>query len=62
MRRLVTSAYAADGIREGEPTIGKLMGKVAELVTLPISWFSHNLDDEEWMLIFDAVKRVDFIG
>jgi len=58
----VTSAYAADSIREGERTIGKLMGKVTELVTLPISWFSHNLDDEEWILIFDAVKRVGLIG
>jgi hypothetical protein len=58
----VTSPYAADSIREGERTIGKLMGKVTELVTLPISWFSHNLDDEEWIFIFDAVKRVDLIG
>jgi hypothetical protein len=58
----VTSAYAADSIREGERTIGKLMGKVTVSVTLPISWFSQNLDDEEWILIFDAVKRVDFIG
>jgi len=58
----VTSPYAADSIREGERTIGKLMGKVPELVTLPISLFSHNLDDEEWILIFDAVKRVDLIG
>jgi hypothetical protein len=58
----VTSAYAADSIREGERTIVKLMGKVTSSVTLPISWFSRNLDDEEWMLIFDAVKRADFIG
>jgi hypothetical protein len=58
----VTSPYAADSIREGERTIGKLMSKVTELVTLLISWFSHNLDDEEWILIFDAVKRVDLIG
>jgi hypothetical protein len=34
----------------------------SELVTTPISLFSHNLDDEEWILIFAAVKRVDLIG
>jgi hypothetical protein len=25
-------------------------------------WLSRNLDDEEWILIFDAVKGVDLIG
>ena len=27
-----------------------------------ISWLSRNLDDEGWILVFDWVRRADFIG
>jgi hypothetical protein len=26
------------------------------------NWLSHRIDDEEWVVVFDLVKSIDFIG